>query len=582
MTLSAHDRNGTGHATTTQVSGLLKLAESDLAAAIRKVLDAEALADLAQMAADAPGDLEQFFLSLRSCGAKVREVDRLRSTVRAEAKRRKREAVEKLRERIRADEPPPKQDGPRPFANYYEEEVESDNGDIKVARIGLPAKCIADDLFARTGGWPKRVDNLLFAEGDCHRPRFLLKPPQTFAYIASRLPGFAANPVRWADGADKISQPVFHNYLAQTAEGFDALEAYPHYPARPSTYYMHPEVCRGDGSAFRDLLDFFKPASLVDRDLILAYFLTLVWGGPPGKRPAFLVTTDHTDGETGRGFGKTTLIEAGGRLFGGCVIARTNQDADALATRLLSPAAMTLRVALLDNVKTLRLSDADLESFITTDTISGRRLYTGEGRRPNNITWALTLNGASLSKDMAQRCVIIKLDKPDYRATWQQVLDAYIEERRWEIIGDLIGILQAPGHPLAGYSRWGLWEEAVLTRVGDPSECQQVILERQQDVDADDEEADLVREAFIHELEYRGHTPAAEAKVLIPSSVAADIVNEATGESRPKNKASGYLKTLKIKELRKSDRGVGKGWLWTGVKAKAEATTAPMNRRPAF
>ena len=54
--------------------------------------------------------------------------------------------------------------------------------------------------------------------------------------------------------------------------------------------------------------------------------------------------------------------------------------------------------------------------MITTDIISGKRLYMGEGRRPNTITHVITLNGASLSKDLAQRCIPIKLARPKWRA----------------------------------------------------------------------------------------------------------------------------------------------------------------------
>ena len=63
-----------------------------------------------------------------------------------------------------------------------------------------------------------------------------------------------------------------------------------------------------------------------------------------------------------------------------------------LMPRLLSPSAGMLRVVRLDNVKSHRLSSADLESLITSSVISGKRLYAREGRRPNTLTCVLTLN----------------------------------------------------------------------------------------------------------------------------------------------------------------------------------------------
>ncbi len=98
--------------------------------------------------------------------------------------------------------------------------------------------------------------------------------------------------------------------------------------------------------------------------------------------------------------------------MGGHVDVRPGEDIDRLMTRLLSPAALDRRVVLLDNVKTLKFSWADLEALITSDIISGRRLYAGEGRRPNSLLWCITLNRAGLSKDLAQRVVIIRLRRP--------------------------------------------------------------------------------------------------------------------------------------------------------------------------
>jgi len=71
-------------------------------------------------------------------------------------------------------------------------------------------------------------------------------------------------------------------------------------------------------------------------------------------------------------------------------------------------------VVLLDNLKTFKLSSGELEGLITTDVISGHRFYFGEASRPNTLTFCLTINGASLSKDMSQRVVPVVLDRPDY------------------------------------------------------------------------------------------------------------------------------------------------------------------------
>src|SRR5262249_54282016 len=158
-----------------------------------------------------------------------------------------------------------------------------------------------------------------------------------------------------------------------------------------------------------------------------------------------------------------------------------DEDMDKLMPRLLSPEGLERRVAQLDNVKTLRFSWSELEGLITDSIISGRQLYVGEGRRPNTLTWCITLNGANLSKDLAQRCIIVNVARPEYSATWEEETIALIEEKRWEIIGDILAALRSEPASLRRYSRRGAWEQGVLAHVADPSECQKVIEERQGD-----------------------------------------------------------------------------------------------------
>ena len=281
------------------------------------------------------------------------------------------------------------------FANYRVEKTESD----KVLKVGLSAGRLAERLLDLTGGWPKRVGRVgprLFAPDGDGRPLWLETADALFAWIGRQLPAGADNGVRWCGGEDKVTQSQFHAALRQTVAEFDAIESAPHHPPFPHCYYMHPAVEGGDGSALRALLARFQPATAVDADLIKALFLTLLWGGPAGQRPAFLIDTEDGDAQGGRGAGKTKLAMAAAHLAGGHIDARPGEDMDKLLTRLLSTAALDRRVALLDNVKTLRFSWADLEALITADVISGRALYVGEGRRPNTLVWLITLNRASL------------------------------------------------------------------------------------------------------------------------------------------------------------------------------------------
>jgi hypothetical protein len=75
-----------------------------------------------------------------------------------------------------------------------------------------------------------------------------------------------------------------------------------------------------------------------------------------------------------------------------------------------------------------------------------------------------------------------------------------------------------------------------------------------------------VRGAFVAELRRRGHDPDGD-NVFILTGDAAAILNAATNERRATNKASSYLKTLGIRELRKSAKNGDRGWVWHGREA---------------
>jgi hypothetical protein len=478
------------------------------------------------------------------------------------------------------DEPPEAKPGvgrkrPMVLANYRVETQTTDDGKEVKVRVGLSHAQIAEDLLCLTAGWPKRVEGRLFVEeGD--KLLWIDSADSLFAWTARQLPGDGDNAIQWVQGADKVSHGEFAAYLRQTVECFESVETMPHEPRMPSCYYCHPEPKGGDGKALARLLDRFEPATLIDHDLIHALFLSLIWGGPPGQRPAWLIESEDDDGKGGRGVGKSKLAQAAAKLVGGHIDARPNEDIDKLMTRLLSPAAMDRRVAFLDNVKTLRFSWADLEAIITGDIISGRCLYVGEGRRPNTLTWIITLNQASLSRDMAQRTIPIRLKRPEHDPCWEADTWSLIETERWAIIGDILAELRRPVAKLLRFSRWSAWEQSVLAHVAEPTDCQKVIEERQESIDDDKAEADHVRAAFWDELSRRRHDPDRET-IWISSTEAARILGIATGEQMPTRRATTYLRTLGIPELRKSDYKGTRGWAWRGKRAQPDATLGDMN-----
>ncbi len=460
-----------------------------------------------------------------------------------------------------------------PFSNVGEELVVGEDGQAEIGEDGEPKTIwfpmtvaeIADSLAPIVGPWPKRVGNDLFVRGPRDRPVYLKTADQLIAWINR------SAEVDWRRGDGKlVTQRVFFEDLAMRSEGYDAIENNPHWPPLPGVYYMHPPV-PGPGGHLERLLDYFRPSTPVDRELIRAFILTLFWGGPPGCRPAFLITGSDRDGGRGRGLGKTKLVDVlCEELVGGCVDVQPTEDIGRVKTRLLSGEARTKRVCRLDNLKTLRFSWADLVGLITASVISGHRLYAGNGERPNVLVWAITLNGASLSTDMVQRTVHIKLDRPPTSPTWESEVRRFIAENRPGILGDIKAALEGRQAGLGARTRWGPWEAGVLAACHDPEACQAEIVARQ-DVDNDENtEREIVSEHFRRRIEDSGHDPETSL-LFIPSALTAAWLDEALREKHPTNKATNLLRGLGIPELEHKHMSDGNGWVWTGTQAPGDA-----------
>jgi hypothetical protein len=425
---------------------------------------------------------------------------------------------------------------------------------------GLPLERMREALLDLTGGWPRRVDNELFVIVD-GKPFFVNSTAQLFAWMDMQCL------VDWRAASDCVSQERFFEGLRMTAQAYEAIELLPHFPALPGTYYCHPGLPSADGQCLERLVGFFCPETPTDREQIKALIMTLFWGGPPGARPAALITGPDQDVRQGRGLGKSTLLALLGELAGGFTEVQTHEDMPAVIKRLLSPDARSLRMARLDNVKTLRLSWAELEALITSPVISGHRLYKGEGRRPNHLLWGITLNGGSLSKDFAQRCRFIRLARPQYDPTWDACVANFIQQHRWQILADVKQALERPGEEqLASIGRWPTWQREVLAKVERPDECEQLNLLRQRDMDDDAQEQDLVVAHFRKCLADKGFNPDRDF-VFIPTATLHKWLADATGEARPITKVTAYLRTLAIPQMRYVKRHGCPGWTWRGAHA---------------
>lgn len=445
---------------------------------------------------------------------------------------------------------PTSADGPLPICNF------DDPGFIPV-----PVDEICRRIREHCNDWPRRVGTTLFVHQGASI-HWLEKNPQLWSFVGSRA---GSPPVFHREAGGHTKEEVFHR-LSQSSTQYAAVETLPHSPQIPSHYYALPTLPQPSESleTLYQFLDFFRPASLEDRSLLLSLFATLFWGGPGGKRPIFLVTSDE-----GRGAGKSTIADICGRLAGGVISLHAAEDAQRMKSRLLSSEGLSRRIAVLDNVKTMRFSWAELESLVTAETISGHRLHVGEGSRPNTLTWIVTLNGASLSTDIAQRVITIKIARPNYTGNWYDDVCKFLESSRLQVIADLLAYLSGDRNANSAHSRWGAWERDILGLCHDPDTLRELIRSRQQESDVEAEESSEIEEYFRRKLEELRYDTD-RSKIFIPSSVSWEWIRDVTGDKHmSKTTASRWLKQRcnegAVVHLAYSARNdFGRGFTWVG------------------
>jgi len=379
--------------------------------------------------------------------------------------------------------------------NYYRKADDTGDGEPQYKVKPLAYNEVVDKVSGLLDGWIANVYGELVLLP--FSPDDNAIPLKTTADLFSLLGRMFKDVPDWKKGENFMTKEELLSSLRATLPKLQSIEKVPHYPLMENVHYVFPALPPADMSIVESLLDFFSPETESDRDLILAMFLTTLWGGPAGQRAPFLVTS-----KDGRGVGKSTLAETAAKLLDQIPIqASTRLDSDGLTTRLLSWEAMKSRIVLFDNeVGTQqKISNAGMASLFTTGQISGRKLYVGEASRPNHLVWIMTLNSVTLDSDFASRCIPIALKKPSASVNWQEKLNSFIEKHRWVLIATMIDLLKQETKYVVPKTRWGLWENQVLSKV--PGLNRDAVLElvvsRQKNNDNDLDEKEMIIEALM-------------------------------------------------------------------------------------
>ncbi|MDB4403246.1 hypothetical protein N9204_00260 [bacterium] len=329
-----------------------------------------------------------------------------------------------------------------------------------------------DDIKLRFLGFPRRVGTMLFDhDRKTGEINLLREPSDLMAWISSK----SGKNHLWKhrlEGA--VTQRELFSILLKLADHYEMISSAPNWPLREDVYYTNPRLPEPspDHEFFRKLLGYFNAYTEADKLKLSAFFATPLYFRSKVDRPLWII-----DSEDGQGAGKTKLVEMLAYLYGGegdpdsCEPiwisfkeVNNENNSERVVRRILSPSGRRKRIVLLDNVEGYYKSPT-LATMATQGSISGMAPYgKGEETRTNDLTYIITSNSATVSKDIASRAFFIVLKKPERPLPyWQREVVQYIEQNRYQILSDINDLLSKGAQfDFEPATRFKDWERDVL------------------------------------------------------------------------------------------------------------------------
>ena len=437
-------------------------------------------------------------------------------------------------------------------------------GGSKLEPVSLRIDDLVQDIYRRFWDFPRRIGSMLFdLDRKTGKIRYLPNPTSLFAWISQK----SGHQVNWMSKNDAAKKEELFEVVHATARHYESISNVPSWPERSDVFYTHtalPKPSRG-ARYFNEFCRFFTPATEVDSQMIRAFVASPLYYNPSISRPLWVIDSIH-----GQGTGKTKLVEMVAKLYGGMDLESgevikvfpkqlKGEGSERIFRRVLSTAGRKKRIFLLDNVEG-RFKSPELADLVTASSISGLAPYgKTEETRPNDLTYVITANTATLDRDLVSRSFFINVAKPGYYPEWEERVLAYIHAHQLQIIADMISLLEAGSQfEFKPITRFANWEKSVLApMVGSLENFNDIWKsneDRKEASDSDREEAEQVREYYKEAMRALGLDPDT-ACIFIHSQLAAFWLSEILPQY--KNRSSMYrirnfAKTGMIPEL--SDR----------------------------
>lgn len=343
--------------------------------------------------------------------------------------------------------------------------------------------------------------------------------------------------VRWSTGrravmgthesADVVGKREFFAIMNMTGPAYKQIETLPHVPKIPGVLYICddlPEFNAPEADQVSPLWELMSKFNVTGADTpaLLAAMMTPLWGGPAGARPAFVLTADIAGGGT-TGSGKTTTAELIAYLYGGHIGAGEEEAWEDVRKRLVQPGSLGYRVMLVDNVKH-KVNRGGLEAGITASTIDGWGLYRGQVSRQNHMTWLFTANVSSMSRDLSDRSIIIRLGAPKTDQGFKQWAMEFIDKHREAILAEMASMLAGPSKWDASGKggRWASFFEGVVSKVPNGHLVLGIAEERRVQADTDGTNARSYLKAIDDIISDAGIMHAVQKIVFVPEKTVLD------------------------------------------------------------
>jgi len=395
-----------------------------------------------------------------------------------------------------------------PFRNFEIVQGEDRRGKKTEEKLPRQINELIRDLHTRLLGAPYRVGEELFdRDRETGEICYIYDSSDLFSWIARK----TNNVVDWARLDGCITKQEFFSALKSEATFYSAISFVPDYPAREDVYYAHPEIPRpSEGhKVFWRFVDFFNPTDDINRSLLTAFVMAPIFYKPMVARPLWII-----DSPDGQGSGKSIIPEMvaflyGENLYEGKPIDVSLYDLERnyqeIIKRIISTKGRNARILRLDNVTGV-LRSSNLATLVTAGSIAGRPSYgRGEESRPNNLTYVVTVNGATVDTDIASRAYYIKVAKPKMNPHWTSDVIAYIQRNRMQIFADIIDIIEThQSYDIQPVTRMPQFETAILQAAcGSPEQYQRVIAfltEQQEETNTDEELARRIEEEIMQRI----------------------------------------------------------------------------------